>query len=73
MPEQIKPGSSVRLALDEFETIDLSFHLSLTPFASEGGQDGRRGRPGAAGAPGDPDMQLRRRDGDAGQDRGQSG
>ena len=41
MPEQIKPGSSVRLALDEFEPIDLPFDLSLTPFVSEGGQDGR--------------------------------
>lgn len=29
MPEQIKPGSSVRLAFDEFEPMDLPFHLSL--------------------------------------------
>ena len=40
MPEQIKPGSSVRLAFDEFEPMDLPFHLSLTPFVSEGSQDG---------------------------------
>ena len=40
MPEQIKPGSSVRLALDEFEPMDLPFHLSLILFVSEGSQDG---------------------------------
>ena len=40
MPEQIKPGSSVGLAFDEFEPMDLTFHLSLTPFVSESGQDG---------------------------------
>jgi hypothetical protein len=40
MPEQIKSSSAVGLAFDEFEPVDLPFHLSLTPFVSEGGQDG---------------------------------
>ena len=41
MPEQVKPGASVRLAFDEFEAIDLPFDLSLAPSIGKGGQDGR--------------------------------
>jgi len=40
MPQQIKPGSSVRLAFDEFEASNLAFRLSLTPSIGEGGLDG---------------------------------